>query len=185
MLRASIRRRAGQARPGGSSGMPRSPGSSLSTFCTWTPCFSGDCTSWCSSSTVPPDAPGRRHLQPDRRVDGAAGQQPRPQPRRAVRGNAILDPRPRIALYALVRRRIRGRRRDQNSAPRCPAAADERDLRTLRRHPAPRDAGPRAHPRQAYLCSDLAEYQAHYNNVRPQGIARASPPANVTLTARL
>ena len=87
----------------------------------------------------PPDAPGRRHLQPDRRVDGAAGPQPRPQPRRAVRGHAIPDPRPRIELHPLVRRRIRGRR-DQDSAQRCPGAADERDLRTPRRHPAPRDS---------------------------------------------
>ena len=33
----------------------------------------------------PPDAPGRRHREPHRRVDGAAGPQPRPHPRRAVR----------------------------------------------------------------------------------------------------
>src|ERR1035437_5608841 len=32
---------------------PRPPGSSRSTSCTWTPCCSGDCTSWCSSSTAP------------------------------------------------------------------------------------------------------------------------------------
>ena len=55
--------------------------------------------------------PGRRHLQPGRRVDGTAGPQPRPQPRRAVRGHAIPDPRPRIELYPLVRRR-----RDQDPA---------------------------------------------------------------------
>jgi len=35
---ASIRHRAGQARPGGSSCTPRPPGSSRSISCTWTPC---------------------------------------------------------------------------------------------------------------------------------------------------
>jgi hypothetical protein len=50
---ASIRRRAGQARPGGSSRMPRPPGSSPLTSCTWTRCSSDGCTSWCSSSTAP------------------------------------------------------------------------------------------------------------------------------------
>ena len=37
-LRASIRRHAGPARRGGSSCMPRLPGSSRSISCTWTPC---------------------------------------------------------------------------------------------------------------------------------------------------
>src|SRR6266705_5300076 len=82
--------------------------------------------------------PGWRHLQPRRRMDGAAGPQPRPHPRRAVRGQAIPDPRPRIELHPLLRRRIRGCR-DQDPALRCPGAADERDLRAPRRHPAPRD----------------------------------------------
>ena len=39
---------------------------------------------------------------------------------------------------------------------------------------------------EAHLRSVLAEYQAHCNNARPhQGMPSASPPANVTLTARL
>src|SRR6185312_2619717 len=40
----------------------------------------------------PPDASWRSHRQPHRRVDGAAGPQPRPDPRRAVRGHQV--PRP-------------------------------------------------------------------------------------------
>ena len=44
----------------------------------------------------PPDASGRRHRAPHRRLDSAAGPQPRPHPRRAVRGasgswSAIAD----------------------------------------------------------------------------------------------
>src|SRR5438046_672820 len=40
----------------------------------------------------PPDAPGRRHRPPDRRLDGAAGTQPGPGSRRAVRGLPVPDP---------------------------------------------------------------------------------------------
>jgi transposase len=40
----------------------------------------------------PPDAPRRRHRPPDGRLDGAAGPQPGPRPRRAVRGLPFSDP---------------------------------------------------------------------------------------------
>ena len=62
--------------------------------------------------------------------------QPRPHPRRAVRGHQVPDPRSRIELHRLVRRRLPGRRH-QDLAHRCPGSADERDLRAPRRHPAP------------------------------------------------
>jgi hypothetical protein len=51
--RASIRRLAGQGRPGGSSCTPKPPGSWQSISCTWTPCSLGDCMSWCSSNMAP------------------------------------------------------------------------------------------------------------------------------------
>src|ERR1022692_1443517 len=80
-----------------------------------------------------PDASGRRHLQPHRRVDSAAGPQPRLHPRPAVRGHQVPDPRPRPGLHRLVRRRIPGFRH-QDPAHRRPSAAHERDLRTPDRH---------------------------------------------------
>ena len=74
----------------------------------------------------PPDAPRRRHRQPHRRVDRAAGPQPRPHPRRAVRGHQVPAPRPRIELHRLVRRRLPGHRH-QDPAQRRPGTTDERD----------------------------------------------------------
>ena len=59
--RASTRRRAAWTQPGGSFCTPRQPGSSRSTSCTWIPCCSSDCTSWCYRARQPPDASGRRH----------------------------------------------------------------------------------------------------------------------------
>jgi transposase len=59
-----------------------------------------------------------------------------PHPRRAVRGHQVLDPRSRIELHCLVRRRLPGRRH-QDRAHGRPGAADERDLRAPRRYPAP------------------------------------------------
>ncbi len=84
----------------------------------------------------PADASGRRHRQPRRRMDGAAGPQPRPHPRRGARGHQVPDSRPRIELHGLIRRRVPGRRY-QDPAHRCPDAAYERDLRTPGRDPAP------------------------------------------------
>ena len=55
----------------------------------------------------PPDAPRRRHHQPDRHADRATGTQPRPHPRPAVRGHQVPDPRPRLELHRLVRRSFR------------------------------------------------------------------------------
>ena len=66
--------RGAQARAGGSSCTPRLPGLSQSISCTWTPCFSGDCMSWCSSTWRPPDAHRRGHREPRR----ASGQCSRP-----------------------------------------------------------------------------------------------------------
>jgi tetratricopeptide repeat protein len=56
--------------------------------------------------------------------------------RRAVRGHQVRDPRPRIELHRLLRRRLPGRR-NQDLAHRRPGSAHERDLRAARRHPAP------------------------------------------------
>jgi putative transposase len=60
-----------------------------------------------------------------------------------------------------------------------------RDLRTPRRHPAPRAPRPRADPREARLRAVLAEYQLHYNTAPPhQGIAQRAPQTtNVSLPA--
>jgi transposase len=65
----------------------------------------------------PPDASARRHRQPRRRTDGAAGPQPRPHPRRAARGHQVPDSRPRAGLHGLIRRRVPGRRHPQSCAP--------------------------------------------------------------------
>jgi hypothetical protein len=59
-----------------------------------------------------------------------------PESRRAVRGLQILDPRPRLELHRLVRRRLPGRRH-HDLAYRRPGSAYERNLRAARRHPAP------------------------------------------------
>ena len=68
----------------------------------------------------------RMHLggvtEPHWRVDCAAGPQPGPQPRRAVRGHQVPDPRPRLELHRLVRRRLPGHWR-QDPAHRGPGAA--------------------------------------------------------------
>jgi len=82
----------------------------------------------------PPDAPRRRHRQPDRQVDRAAGPESGPQPRPAIRGHQVPDPRPRLELHRLVRRRLPGHRR-HDLAHRRSGAPHERDLRTPHRHP--------------------------------------------------
>lgn len=113
--------------------------------------------------------------EPDGRVDRAAGPQPRPQLRRAVRGRQVPDPRPGIELHRLVRRRLPGCRH-QGPAHRRPGAAHERDLRATRRHPTPRTPRPHANSRCDALRATLAEYRAHYNTARPlQGIAQRVP----------
>ena len=60
-----------------------------------------------------------------------------------------------------------------------------RDLRTPRRHPAPRAPRPRADPRRGTPIHVLAEYQLHYNTAPPhQGIAQRAPQTtNVSLPA--
>jgi putative transposase len=95
----------------------------------------------------------RMHLggvtsNPHRPMDDPAGPQPLPHPRRAVRGQQVPDPRSRIELHRLVRRRVPGRRH-QDPAHRCADAAHERDLRAPGRHPAPRAPGPRPNPWRA------------------------------------
>ena len=57
-------------------------------------------------------------------LDSAAGPQPRAHPRRAVREHQVRDPRSRIELHCLVRRRLPGRRY-QDRAHRRPGSADE------------------------------------------------------------
>ncbi len=54
----------------------------------------------------------------------------------ACRPSTVPDPRSRIELHCLVRRRLPGRRH-QDPAHDRPGSADERDLRAPRRHPAP------------------------------------------------
>jgi hypothetical protein len=78
----------------------------------------------------------------------ATGPQPGPPPRPPVRGHQIPDPRPRIELHRVVRRRLPGHRH-QDPGQRRPDTPDERDLRTPCRHLAPRLPGPRADPRRA------------------------------------
>jgi hypothetical protein len=73
-----------------------------------------------------------------------------PSPSTSGRGHEVPDPRSRLELHRLVRRRLRGRRRE-DPALRGPGSADERDLRAPRRHPAPRPPGPRADPRRGTL----------------------------------
>ena len=85
VLRVSIRRLAGAARRGGSSGQPRPPGSSRSISCTSTPCCRSADTRWCSFST----APAGCILAASPRVPLGTGPWSRPatspSPRRAVR----------------------------------------------------------------------------------------------------
>jgi len=49
-----------------------------------------------------PDAPWRGHRTSHRGMDGAAGPQPRPHPRRTVRGHQVPASRPRLELHRLV-----------------------------------------------------------------------------------
>ena len=128
------------------------------------------------SRLIPPDAPRRRHREPRRRVDRAAGPQPRPQPQRAVREHEVPDPRPRIrnftrsfdAVFEATGTRIR---RTAVQAPRMNATC-ERLAGTLRRELLDRMLilGER------HLRSVLTEYQVHYTAARPhQGIAQRVP----------
>src|SRR6266700_3267209 len=93
----------------------------------------------------PPDAPRRRHREPHWRMGRAAGPQPRPHPRRAVRELPVPYPRPRIKLHPILRRRLPGKRH-QDPADRCPGFPDERDMRTPSRYSAPRAPRPHADP---------------------------------------
>ncbi len=58
---------------------------------------------------------------------------------------SVPDPRPRIKLHPVLRRRLPGKRH-QDPADRCPGSPDERDLRTPPRYPAPRVPRPHADP---------------------------------------
>jgi transposase len=101
-------RRSGPA--GGSSCIPRPPGSSRSTSCMWAPCWASASTFWSSSSMAPAGCTSARRLdgQPDRRVDRATGTDSCPQSRPAIRPDRIPDPRPRLELHRLIRRRVSG-----------------------------------------------------------------------------
>ncbi len=57
-------------------------------------------------------------------VDGPAGPQPGREPRRAIRALPVPDPRPRLQLHGLIRRRLPGRR-DHDLAHGHPGAPDE------------------------------------------------------------
>src|ERR1022692_3016633 len=110
-----------------------------------------------------------------RRVDGAAGPQPRPHPRRAVRGHQIPDPRPRVELHHLVRAvfQATGARIlcTAVQAPRMNATC-ERLAGTLSRE----FPGRVLILGEAHLRAVPSGYQAHYNTARPhQGIAQRVP----------
>src|ERR1035441_8451239 len=148
MPRASIRRRAAPARRGGSSWQPGPPGSSRPAFLhagtvllkrLYVLVFIEHGSRRMHLGGVTANPAGERTVQQARN--------PRPHPRRAVRGHQIPAPRPRPELHRLVRRRLPGRRH-HDRAHRRPGAADERDLRAPRRHPAPRAPGPGADPRR-------------------------------------
>jgi len=123
----------------------------------------------------PPDASGRNHRQPHRRVDRAAGPQPRPDPRRAVRDIKFLirDRGPDFtasfdAVFQAAGARIL---RTAVQAPRMNATC-ERLVGTLRREILDRVLilG------DGHLRAVLTEYQARYNTARPhQGIAQRIP----------
>ena len=66
-------------------------------------------TCWCSSSTVVAGCIWAASPRTPPGLDSAAGPQPYPHPRRAVRGHQVHDPRSRIELHCLVRRRLPGR----------------------------------------------------------------------------
>ena len=136
--------------------------------------------SWSRRSGVhrarhPPDVPRRRHREPHRRVDGAAGPQARPHPRRAAGENAVPDPRPRIKLHPVLQRRLPGRRH-QDLAHCRSGSPDERDLRTPHRHPAPRAPRPRADPQRGASARHLDRVSGPLQHGRPhQGIAQRVP----------
>ena len=100
----------------------------------------------------PPDAPGRRHCAPDRGLERAAGPQPRSHPRGAVRGHQVPDPRSRIELHCILRRRFPGRR-DQDRADRCSGTPHERLRRKIRTHRPDRGHRPDAHLRRTASAS--------------------------------
>ena len=129
---------------------------------------------------APPDAPRRHHRGSHRRMDGAAGPQSRPQPRRVVLGQQVLDSRPRIEPHPLLRRCFPAHQR-QDSARRPPGTAVnatcERLGGTLRREVLDRvlilgEAQPRA---------ILANTKKHYNTA---GRTRPSPSASPGRTRR-
>ncbi len=99
----------------------------------------------------PPDAPRRRHLQPHRRVDGAAGRnlalslgERFEDIRFLLRDRGSNFTQSFDAVFQAAGTRIL---RSSVQAPLCPGSAYERDLRAPCRHPAPRTPGPRADPR--------------------------------------
>ena len=92
----------------------------------------------------------------------------------------VLDPRSRIELRDLIRRRLPGRRH-QDRAHRRPGSADERDLRAPRRHPAPGAPGPRADPRGG----PSAHRPGRIPGTTRPGRTRASPSASPTVNTAL
>jgi hypothetical protein len=145
--RASIPRRAGTARPGGSSCTPRPPESSPSTSPRRHRAAEQAVGPGVHRARHPTDAPRRRHHAPDRRLDSPASPQPRPPPRRAVRGPPVLNPRPRLELHPLLRCGIPGCQR-HNPAHCRAGAEDERDLRPTHRDTAPRTPRPQPDSRR-------------------------------------
>jgi hypothetical protein len=117
----STPRRQGAVRPGGSSCTRRPPGSWRSMSCTWTVAL----TRLYVLVFIEHGA-RRMHIGG---VDGAAGPQPCPGPRRAVYRLPVPDPRPRPGLHPLLRRRLPGHRH-HHRAHRGAGTADERPLRT-------------------------------------------------------
>ena len=106
-----------------------------------------------------------------------AGPQPGPGSERAVRGLPVPDPRPRLQLHGLVRRRLPGHQHhDPATAVQAPRmnATCERLVGTLRRELLDRMLilG------EAHLHAVLTEYRDHYNSARPhQGIGQRVPNA--------
>jgi transposase len=93
----------------------------------------------------------------------------------------FFDPRPRIELHLLLRRRLPGHR-NQDPAHRCPGSAHERDLRTPRRHPAPRAPGPHANSRRgaSARCPGRVPNPLQHGPAASGHRATRPPAANVT-----
>ena len=93
-----------------------------------------------------PRSPSRRHRPPHRRMDGPAGPEHAPGPRRAHRRPEVPDQRPGRQIHRRVRRRLhRGRHADHHNAR--AGAAGERDLRAVDRQRTARVHRPHPHRR--------------------------------------